>query len=135
MSEIVEDTLEERTPTEEELDDFKNKMAEWLKMDEQINKLSIAMRERRKLQNALSGYIKDFMFKFNYHDVSINNAIIKARQRESLVPLKVNDINELDTNNIKLNELDISDNLNELKLDILPLNNSEQKLNDVEDES
>jgi hypothetical protein len=67
-------------------------MAEWLKMDEQINKLSIAIRERRKLQNALSGYIKDFMFKFNYHDVSINNSKIKARQRESLVPLKVNDI-------------------------------------------
>ena len=58
MSEIVEDTLEERTPTEEELDDFKNKMAEWLKMDEQINKLSIAMRERRKLQNALSVILK-----------------------------------------------------------------------------
>ena len=53
-SEIVDDTLEERTPTEEELADFKNKMAEWLKMDEQINKLSIAIRERRKLQNALS---------------------------------------------------------------------------------
>ena len=91
-TEIVDDTLEERTPTEEELADFKNKMAEWLKMDEQINKLSIAIRERRKLQNALSGYIKDFMFKFNYQDVSINNAKIKARQRESLVPLKVNDI-------------------------------------------
>ena len=37
-TEIVDDTLEEKTPTEEELDDFKNKMAEWLKMDEQINK-------------------------------------------------------------------------------------------------
>ena len=91
-TEIVEDTLEDKQPTEDELQDFKNKMAEWLKMDEQINKLSIAIRERRKLQNALSGYIKDFMFKFNYNDVSINNAKVKARQRETLVPLRVNDI-------------------------------------------
>ena len=91
-SEVVEDTLTDKQPTEDELQDFKNKMAEWLKMDEQINKLSIAIRERRRLQNALSGYIKDFMFKFNYNDVSINNAKVKARQRETLVPLKVNDI-------------------------------------------
>jgi len=91
-SEIIEDTLTDKQPTEDELQDFKNKMAEWLKMDEQITKLSIAIRERRRLQNALSGYIKDFMFKFNYNDVSINNAKVKARQRETLVPLKVNDI-------------------------------------------
>ena len=91
-SEIVEDTLTDKQPTEDELQDFKNKMAEWLKMDEQINKLSIAIRERRRLQNALSGYIKEFMFKFNYNDVSINNAKVKARQRETLVPLRVNDI-------------------------------------------
>ena len=91
-SEIVENTLTDKQPTEDELQDFKNKMAEWLKMDEQINKLSIAIRERRRLQNALSGYIKEFMFKFNYNDVSINNAKVKARQRETLVPLRVNDI-------------------------------------------
>lgn len=91
-SEIVEDTLTDKQPTEDELQDFKNKMAEWLKMDEQINKLSIAIRERRRLQNALSGYIKEFMFKFNYNDVSINNAKVKARQRETLVPLRINDI-------------------------------------------
>lgn len=91
-TEIIEDTLTDKQPTEDELQDFKNKMAEWLKMDEQITKLSIAIRERRRLQNALSGYIKEFMFKFNYNDVSINNAKVKARQREALVPLKVNDI-------------------------------------------
>jgi hypothetical protein len=92
MSDIIDDALEEKIPSDEELQDFKNKMAEWLKIDDQINKLSIAIRERRKLQNALSGYIKEFMFTFNYHDVSINNAKVKARQRESLIPLRVNDI-------------------------------------------
>ncbi len=89
---IIEDTLEDKLPNEDEIQDFRNKMDEWLKMDDQIKKLSIAIRERKRLQSALGGYIKDFMFKFNYHDVSINNSKVKARQKESLVPLKVNDI-------------------------------------------
>ena len=57
------------------------------------------------------------MFKFNYHDVSINNAKIKARQRESLVPLKVNDIKgqvlaEKLVFDINKNTLDISSTKN-----------------------
>lgn len=89
---IIEDTLEDKLPNEDEIQDFRNKMDEWLKMDDQIKKLSIAIRERKRLQSVLGGYIKDFMFKFNYQDVSINNSKVKARQKESLVPLKVNDI-------------------------------------------
>ena len=58
-TEIVDDTLEEKTPTEEELDDFKNKMAEWLKMDEQINK-SI---------NYQLLYEKDVNYKMPYQDI------------------------------------------------------------------
>ena len=58
-TEIVDDTLEEKTPTEEELDDFKNKMAEWLKMDEQINK-SI---------NYQLLYDKDVNYKMPYQDI------------------------------------------------------------------
>jgi len=91
---IINQTLESKIPTSEELDDFKNKMGEWIKMDEQIAKLQIAIKERKILKNALAGYIKTFMFKFDYHDVSINNSKIKARQIESLIPLKINDIKQ-----------------------------------------
>lgn len=91
---VINQTLETKIPTTEELDDFKNKMGEWIKMDEQITKLQIAIKERKILKNALAGYIKTFMFKFDYHDVSINNSKIKARQIESLIPLKITDIKQ-----------------------------------------
>ena len=90
--EIVEETLQQRQPTEEEKEDFKNKMTEWLKIDEQIKKLAIAIRERKRLQNVLNTYIKDFMYKYNYEDVNINNCKVRARKKESLKPLKVVDI-------------------------------------------
>lgn len=89
---VINQTLEDVQPNDDELQDFKNKMSEWLKLDEQIKKLGIAVKERKKLQGALESYIKDFMFKFNYHDVTLNNTKIKARQKETLVPLKTNDI-------------------------------------------
>ena len=44
---------------------------------------------KKSLLKKITKVIKN---KFNYHDVSINNSKVKARQKESLVPLKVNDI-------------------------------------------
>ena len=92
VNEVVEEALQQRKPTQEEREDFRNKMTEWLKLDEQIKKLSIAMRERKKLQNVLNTYIKEFMYKYNYEDVNIDNCKVRARKRESLKPLKVVDI-------------------------------------------
>ena len=89
VNEVVEEALQQRKPTQEEREDFRNKMTEWLKLDEQIKKLSIAMRERKKLQNVLNTYIKEFMYKYNYEDVNIDNCKVRARKRESLKPLKV----------------------------------------------
>jgi len=104
---LIDSTLELKNPSEEELDDFKNKMSEWLKIDEQIKKLSIAIRERKKFQSTLNIYIQNFMFKYNYNDISIDNSKIKARQKESIIPLKVNDIKNkmLEFNNISGEEL------------------------------
>ena len=104
---LIDSTLELKNPSEEELDDFKNKMSEWLKLDEQIKKLSIAIRERKKFQSTLNIYIQTFMFKYDYNDISINNSKIKARQKESIIPLKINDIKNkmLEFNNISGEEL------------------------------
>lgn len=88
----IEETLEDKQPTEEELDDFKNKMSEFVKLDDQIKKLMVAVRERRRAQTVLNSYIKEFMFKFNYHDVNFNNCKIKARKKEVLAPIRVSDI-------------------------------------------
>lgn len=89
---MIEETLEDKAPTKEELDDFKNKMSEFIKLDDQIKKLMIAVRERRRAQTVLNSYIKEFMFKFNYHDVDIDNNKVKARKKEVLAPIRVSDI-------------------------------------------
>lgn len=104
---LIDSTLELKNPSEEELDDFKNKMSEWLKLDEQIKKLSIAIRERKKFQSTLNIYIQNFMFKYDYNDISIDNSKIKARQKESIIPLKINDIKNkmLEFNNLSGGEL------------------------------
>lgn len=92
-NDVIQDVLDnDIQPSQEEIDDFRNKITEYLKLDEQICKLRIAIRERKTLQNVLNSYIKDFMFKFNYNDVVINDTKFKARQKEVLVPLKMSDI-------------------------------------------
>ena len=40
-------------PSNEDFDQFKQQVAEWIKIDDQIRKLSIALRERRTHQKAL----------------------------------------------------------------------------------
>lgn len=81
-------------PTEEELADFKQKVADWAKMDEQIKKLSVAIRERRVHQKALGAQIQAFMERFRYDDLNTRSGIIRHNVRVVPVPLKVKDIQE-----------------------------------------
>ena len=79
-------------PTEEEMDDFKQKVAEWARMDDQIKKLSVAMRERRVHQKALGAQIQEFMMQFRYDDLNTRSGIIRSNVRVVPVPLKLKDI-------------------------------------------
>ena len=79
-------------PTEEEMDDFKQKVAEWARMDDQIKKLSVAMRERRVHQKALGAQIQEFMMRFRYDDLNTRSGIIRSNVRVVPVPLKLKDI-------------------------------------------
>tara|TARA_Y100000389_G_scaffold128022_1_gene125369 strand:- start:3438 stop:3860 length:423 start_codon:yes stop_codon:yes gene_type:complete len=103
---IVNEVVDQQ-PSEEDLDDFKNKINEWCKMDDQIKKLMIAVKERKKLQQALNVYIKEFMFKYNYQDVNVNNCRITAKKKQYLSPLSVNDMkkNILENKNLSGDEL------------------------------
>ena len=92
MTDFIDDVISKKEPTEDELDDFKNKINEWCKIDDQIKKLMIAIKERKKVQNAFNVYIKEFMFKFDYHDVNVNNCRIVAKKKEYLTPVSVNDM-------------------------------------------
>ena len=89
---IINETLDDRQPSSEEFDDFRNKMSEFIKLDDQIKKLMIAIRERKRAQTVLNSYIREFMFKFNYHDVNFDNCKIKARKKEVLAPIRVSEI-------------------------------------------
>ena len=52
---IVDDIINNNSnePTPEELETFKNLVNDWFKYDDQIRKLSIAMKERKNYQRVL----------------------------------------------------------------------------------
>jgi hypothetical protein len=88
---IVSDKPE---PNEEELESFKNFVKDWFKYDDQIRKLSIAIKERRSYQKALNGKIQDFMFKFGYNDLNTQHGRLKANVKEVKMPIKLNDVKD-----------------------------------------
>ena len=90
--ESVINTKENVEPEDDELEDFKVKVSEWFKLDDQIRKLEIAVKERKTMRNKLNDSIKHFMFKYNYDDLNTQHGMIKAKKKEYVVPVKVNDI-------------------------------------------
>lgn len=81
-------------PTEEELEMFRQQVSEWSKIDDQVRKLVIAIRERRIHQRVLTSKIQDFMFKHGYDNLNTNAGRIKATVRQVRQPLKLNEIRE-----------------------------------------
>lgn len=79
-------------PTPEELETFKVHVSEWSKLDEQIKKLSVAIRERRVHQRALSAQIQEFMGKYKYDDLQTRSGRIRHNVRTVPVPLKLSEV-------------------------------------------
>ena len=82
-------------PTVDEMDDLRAQMAQWVHLDDQMRKLSVAMRERRTQQRALGAAIQTFMLKFKY-DV-LNTAAgpqIKTTTRKVKAPVKLADVRQ-----------------------------------------
>ena len=90
------DTFDENNPfsppTEDELTTFRQQVSEWTKLDDQVKKLGIAIRERRIHQRALSTKIQEFMFKHGYDNLNTQSGKIKASIRQVKQPLKLSDI-------------------------------------------
>jgi hypothetical protein len=99
MSDLIEtesiDDYELEVPTDEELFDFKNMVAEWTKMDDQIRKLNIAVRERRVLQKTLGEKIQSFMKTYSYDTLNTKQGKIHHSVRKTKQPIKINDIKEV----------------------------------------
>ena len=108
MNDDIEDILNENPePSKEELETFKNLVAEWFKYDDVIRKLVVALKERKTLQKALNSKIKDFMFRYKYQDLNTQNGRIKATLKESPKPINLKEIREILEQNkdLKGNEL------------------------------
>lgn len=83
-----------QTPTEDELKDFRSLVNEWIKMDEQIRKLSIALRERKVHLKALSENMQKFMSRFGYDNLNTNQGRIVNSVRKIKEPIKMLEIKE-----------------------------------------
>lgn len=91
---LIEETLQptQRTPTDDELAEFKAQVAEWVKIDDQIKKLRVAIRERNVHQKALGAGMQQFMKKFNYDNLNTAQGRIRNNVREVKAPLKLTDV-------------------------------------------
>jgi len=99
---ISEEEISTPQPTDEELNDFKARVTEWTKLDDQVKKLNIAIRERRLHQRALSDGIIKFMSTYGYGNLNTNQGRILHTVRKVKQPLKVNEVKTLILENIKL---------------------------------
>lgn len=81
-------------PSNEELELFKQQVQQWAKLDDQIKKLAVAVRERRVQQKALGTKIQEFMIKFNYDNLNTNTGRIRSSVRQVKQPLKLSDVRE-----------------------------------------
>jgi hypothetical protein len=99
IEDIIKNTNE---PTPEEMDTFKNLVTDWFKYDDAIRKLSIAIRERKTLQNALNNKIEEFMFKYNYNDLNTQNGRLKTNIKKVHKPVNIKEIKEIILNNANL---------------------------------
>lgn len=88
------DVEEGRGPTEEELEHFRQQVSEWMKLDDSIRKLTVAVRERKIHQQALASKIQDFMIRFNYDNLNTQMGKIKSNVRKVKQPLRLTDIRE-----------------------------------------
>ena len=79
-------------PSDDDLAMFRQQVAEWLKLDDHIRKLTIALRERKVHQKALGAKIQEFMTTNNYDNLNTQQGRIKASTREVKKPVRLQEI-------------------------------------------
>lgn len=81
-------------PTNDEMEDFRNKILEWTKIDDKMKRLAIALRECRVQHKALGGQIQEFMIKNEYNKVNTNSGRISSIVKNVPKALKLNEVRE-----------------------------------------
>lgn len=79
-------------PSEEDMELFRQQVSEWMKLDDQIRKLSVAVRERKVHQRAIGQKIQQFMMSHNYDNLNTQQGRIRATSRTVKQPIKLTDI-------------------------------------------
>ena len=99
-TDLIDDIIKTANePTTEEMDTFKNLVADWFKYDDAIRKLKIAIRERKTLQQALNNKIEEFMFKYNYNDLNTQNGRLKTNVKNVYKPINIKEVRDIINNN------------------------------------
>jgi hypothetical protein len=82
-------------PSEDDMEMFKAQVSEWLKLDDQLRKLQVAVRERRVHQKALGSKIQEFMMKYGYDNLNTpQGGRIRSSVRTVRPALKLADIRQ-----------------------------------------
>jgi len=83
-----------KEPSEDELNDLKSMVQDWFKLDDQIRKLDVAIKERKVHLKALNSKIEKFMFDYQLTNLNTQHGRIKANERKTKIPVKVREIKE-----------------------------------------
>lgn len=96
LPEDTEDEEQSDTPSETDLADFKAKVSEYLKLDDQVRKLNIAIRERRIHLRVLGEKIQHFMNRYEIGTLNTQHGErIHHKVRQSKIPVKIVDVKEI----------------------------------------
>ena len=77
-----------------DLEQFKEHVRAWVALDEQIKKLKIAAKERKKQLNVLSQSIKTYMEAHNIDDLNTQNGKIRFTKKEVKKPVTVSEMKD-----------------------------------------
>lgn len=79
-------------PSDEDLNLFRQRVAEWMKLDDNIRKLTIALKERKVHQRAITQKIQEFMASYGYDNLNTQQGRIQHKVRQVKQPLKIMDV-------------------------------------------
>jgi hypothetical protein len=69
-------------PSEEELNMFRQRVSEWTKLDDMIRKLTMALREKKVHQKAITQKIEEFMIRHGYDNLNTQQGRIQHKVRQ-----------------------------------------------------
>jgi hypothetical protein len=81
-------------PPETEINEFKQKVTQWLRIDDEIDKQERTLRELKKLRVKLEPEITGFMRQFHITDLSTDNGKIRCATRTTKQSINKTNIRE-----------------------------------------